>query len=160
MVITRLKFDTNVEHPKVFFKAMRWLTTDEYEIAKEQGETEDAIKAITMTVAAMDNVVAPLDVPGTRPGGKPQPRPGAAARAEPKDDDEPPAPPPRVKKEDEPPAPAPRRGRPPKAKAEEQAPQEPAEPEPEPAVRAAPRPAAASVKPSLAKMAAEWDDEA
>jgi hypothetical protein len=162
MVITRLKFDTSVEHPKLFFKPMRWLTEEEYAIAQEQGQTEDALKAITMTVAAMDGVgpAAPLEVPGTRPGaaGKPQPRAGVAARAEPKDDEEPPAPPPRIaKKEEEPPAPAPRRGRPPKAKAEESA--EPTEPEPEPAVRAAPRPAAPSAKPSLAKMAAEWDDE-
>jgi hypothetical protein len=136
-VVTRMKFDTKSEAPKIFFKAMRWLTEDEYSAAVEQGQSEDAKRAITMTVAQTDKV-EPMALEGTPPK--------AAAKAAAK-----PAPVPA--EEDEPPAPPPRRGRPPKAK------QEPVEEETvEPTVvkQAAPAPAA---KPSLAKLAAEWDDE-
>jgi len=53
-VVTRMKFDTASESPKLFFKAMRWLTDEEFAQATTQGETADAKKAITMDAAGMD----------------------------------------------------------------------------------------------------------
>ena len=136
-VVTRMKFDTKSESPKLFFKAMRWLTEEEYAAAVEQGQSEDAKRAVTMTVAQVDKV-EPMKLEGTPPkaAAKPAPAPAPAA-----DDDEPPAPPPR-------------RGRPPKAAAKPAEEEEQAEPTV--VKQAAPAPAA---KPSLAKLAAQWDDE-
>ena len=134
-LVTRMKFDTKSEAPKLHFKPMRWLTEDEYASAVEQGKTEDAKRAITMSVAQTDKV-APMQLEG---------KPPAKAAA--------PAPAPAPAEDDEPPAPAPKRGRPPKAKAEE-----PAEEEVEPTVRKEEK-AAPAAKSSLAKLAADWDDE-
>ena len=146
-VITRMKFDTKSESPKLFFKAMRWLSEEEYEAAVRQGASEDAKRAITMTVAQTDKV-EPMALEGTPPktAAKPAPPPAPAPAA--------------AAEEEEPPAPAPRRGRPPKAAAAPAPAPAPAEPEEtaEPTVvkSAAPAPAA---KPSLAQLAAQWDDE-
>jgi len=54
MVITRMKFDTQAESPKLYFKPMRWLTEDEYETVRTQALTQDAINAITLTVSQVD----------------------------------------------------------------------------------------------------------
>ena len=101
-VVTRLKFDTTSESPKLFFKTMRWLTDDEYAVCVEKGKSEDAIKAITMTVSKMDkvpSVAAPIE--GTRPGKKAAP----VAAPEEADEDEAPPPPPKAKKTAAKPAP-------------------------------------------------------
>lgn len=68
-VVTRMKFDTKSESPKLFFVTMRWLTDDEFPIATEKGKTEEAVKAVTFTVAKTDNVSAPAPVAiaGTKP---------------------------------------------------------------------------------------------
>lgn len=70
-VVTRIRFDTDVESPKLLFKGTRWLTEEEHEICQSQGTTEDATKAITMTVAKTDkveDVAAPADeLEGTAP---------------------------------------------------------------------------------------------
>ena len=151
-VVTRLKFDTKAEAPKLFFKPMRWLNEDEYAIVQEQGQTDDAKAAITMTVAQTDKVGG-LKLDGAPPrGAAPAPVPAPA-----------PAP---VAEEAEPPAPAPRRGRPPKAvvearKAAEAAKPAPEEEDVEPQVRRAdpPAPAPAPGKSRLAELAADWDDD-
>jgi len=137
-LVTRMKFDTKSEAPKLYFKPMRWLTEDEYATAVEHGQSADAKRAITMTVAQTDKV-EPMKLEGTKPTAK------AAA----------PAPAPAPEEEDEAPAPPPKRGRPAKAKVEEPAEEETAEP----VVRKEEKPAAAPGKPSLAKLAADWDDE-
>lgn len=137
-VVTRLKFDTKAENPKLFFKAMRWLTDDEYPTIKEQGASDDAIKAITMSVAKMDNVpkvAAPLE--GKRP---------AAAKAAPADDggdEEAPPPPPKTKK----------------AKAAQVA-AEPVGEADEPVVRKEEKKPSAvpAAKNNLASMVDDWDD--
>lgn len=141
-VVTRMKFDQKSESPKLFFKAMRWLTDDEYPNIKEQGKSADAIKAITMTVAKMDNVApaAPLDIPGDRPT--------KAAKAAPAAQDD----------EDEAPAPAP------KAKAKKAVVEEPvaeADDGDEPVVRKEEKkPTAVPTKKSkLSAAVADWDDE-
>lgn len=131
MVITRLKFDTKSQSPKLFFKTMRWLTDDEYEIAQKQGKTDTAVKAVTMTVAKMDNVAAPISVPGSKPKAAPK-----AA-----EDDEAPPPVPKAKA---------------KAKVVE-----PAEEAEEPVVRKEEKKpnAVPKAKSSLAAMVDDWDEE-
>jgi hypothetical protein len=93
-VITRMKFDTKVESPKLFFKAMRWLTDDEYPIIQQQGKTSTAIKAVTMSFSKPTSVAAPLALEGKRPTSKPA------------DDEEAPAPAPKAKKAKPAPLPA------------------------------------------------------
>jgi hypothetical protein len=139
-VVTRMKFDTASESPKLFFKAMRWLTDDEYPNIKEQGACDDAIKAITMSVAKMDNVSKPADpsIGGERPAAS-----KAKAEAAPETDDEAPAPPPKAK-----------------AKAKPKA--EPVAEEPEePVVRTEEKKPSAvpAAKSNLASMVDDWDDE-
>jgi len=56
MVVTELRFDTKSESPKLFFAPKKWLTDEQYAKVQEQGKTADAIEAITMTVAKVDNV--------------------------------------------------------------------------------------------------------
>ena len=146
-VVTRMKFDTKSEAPKLFFKPMRWLTEEEYATVQQQGQSEDAKRAITMTFEQTDKV-EPMALEGTppKPAAKPAsaPAPAPAAQAPATDDDEPPAPPPK-------------RGRPPKAAAAP-APADEEMAEPTVVKTAAPAPAPAG-KQSLAQLAAQWDDE-
>jgi len=90
-VVTRMRFDTKSESPKLFFKTMRYLTDDEYPICTEKGASVEAKQAVTMTVAKMDNVTMPakLGLEGRRVTAKPE------AEA---DEAEPPAPTPKAKK--------------------------------------------------------------
>jgi hypothetical protein len=60
MVVTRMKFDTQKESPKLFFKPLRWLTDDEHATAVEKGQSEDAKRAVTMTVAQTDKLDKPV----------------------------------------------------------------------------------------------------
>jgi hypothetical protein len=55
-VVTEMRFDTEAATPKITFKPVRVLDSDEHNIAIEQGKTPAAIKAITMTVSETDNV--------------------------------------------------------------------------------------------------------
>lgn len=85
MMVTRMQFDTKAEAPKLFFKPTRWLTEDEYEAAARQGQTEDATRAITMTVAKMDTAVqtpAPLMVEGSKPKAAKKPKAETVAEEE------------------------------------------------------------------------------
>ena len=131
-VITRMKFDTKSESPKLFFKAVRWLSDDEFATVEGQAETSDAKKAVTMTVAKMDNVPAKLE---GKPPAKALPKPEPV-------EEEAPAPEPKAKKAAKP-APAPV-----------------VEEVDEPEVRTAPpkKPVVAE-KSSLVNMVNEWDDE-
>jgi len=163
-LITRLKFDTKVATPKLFFKPMRWLTDDENEVCQKQGQTPDAIRAITMTVSQTDGVApaatstpAPFKPPAADEepppppprAAKPAPAPARAAAPAPApalEDDEPPAPPPS----------APRR-----RSAAAVVAAAAAAPVPEPTVRTA-APAASShaaATTSLAQTLADWGDE-
>jgi hypothetical protein len=138
-VVTRMKFDTASESPKLFFKAMRWLTDDEFAEATKQGDTAEAKKAITMDAAGMDM-------------GKPADAlKGAAPKAKA-------APAPEVEEEDEAPAPAPK----PKAKAKgAPPPEQEAEDDEEPVVKKAAGKNSGVVpgKKALADVVADWDDE-
>ena len=55
-VVTEMRFDTDSATPKIVFKAVRYLETSEFETAMEQGKTDAATRAITMTVAQADGV--------------------------------------------------------------------------------------------------------
>jgi len=90
--ITRLKFDTTVATPKLFFKPMRWLVDSEHEISKEQGTTDAALKAVTMTVAQTDKVAPAALAPGVPL--KPAKAPAPVVHDVPADDEPPPPPPP------------------------------------------------------------------
>jgi len=129
MVVTRMKFDTKAEAPKLFFKAMRWLTDEEYELATKQGATDDAAKAVVLNVATQD--------------GKPADSlKGAAPKAKA----------PVVEEEDEAPAPAPKAKAKPKAEPVEDD-EEPTVRKEEK------KPSAVPGKKSLADVVGAWDDE-
>ena len=55
-IVTRMRFDTSSESPKLFFQPMRWLTDVEYQSVVEQGNSTDAQRAVVMTVAQTDGV--------------------------------------------------------------------------------------------------------
>jgi len=55
-VVTEMRFDTASSTPKITFKPVRFLEADEITQAIEQGKTDAARKAITMTVAQADGV--------------------------------------------------------------------------------------------------------
>ena len=92
MVVTRMRFDTKAESPKLFFKAQRWLTDEEYAVALQQGTTVDAKNAVTMTVAAMDKVASPppISLVGKAPkkAEVPDAEEAAPKAAKPKDEEE------------------------------------------------------------------------
>lgn len=165
MLVTRLKFDTKSESPKLFFKPMRWLEQDEFALCQKQGATEAAIKAISSDPAQLDGA-PPAEAPVSIPGKKPTAAPAPAA-----DDDDEAPPPPAKKTRAAAPVPAPA----PAADDDDEAPPPPpkktraAAPAPaaddsdgEPVVRkaAAPAPAATpDAGSSLAATLAAWDDE-
>jgi hypothetical protein len=135
-IVTRMKFDTKAESPKLVFEAARWLTDDEYAAAQEQSTSDDAAKAVSATSAALDGVpVAPLAIEGKRP-----------------------APQPAVENEEEEAAPTPVAKKA-KAKAKPEPVEEESE-EPEVRQAAAPKPTAVPAKKSkLADIVSDWDDE-
>jgi len=136
-VVTRMKFDTKSESPKLFFKAMRWLSDDEYSTVEETSTSQEAIKAVTMTVAKTD-AVAPAMLEGTPPA-KALPKPVEVAAEE-----EEPAPPPAPKAK----------------KAAKPAPEPVVEEVDEPEVRTATaKKPTVEAKSPLADMVSEWDDE-
>jgi hypothetical protein len=61
-IVTRMRFDTASESPKLFFQPMRWLTDVEYQSITEQANSSDAQRAVVMTVAQTDGVKAPVPV--------------------------------------------------------------------------------------------------
>ena len=135
LIVTRMKFDTKAESPKLIFAPERWLTDDEYEIVQEQAKSKEAERAVSVTPAAADGVTAPapLAIEGKRPMGKMLDEDEAEAMAEVK------------------------ATKPKKAKAE---PVE-VEAEEEPEVRKAPAKVESvpTKKGKLADIVADWDDE-
>jgi hypothetical protein len=131
-----MKFDTKAESPKLFFAPTRWLTDEEYPIAVTQGDSDDAKKAVTLTVAQADGVkAAPMNIGGAAP--KPVARPA-----------------PVVEEEEAEEAPAPKAAKP-KAKAEPEAETD----EPEVRKETAKGGAVPAKKSKLADIVSDWDDE-
>jgi hypothetical protein len=134
-IVTRMKFDTKAESPKLFFAPTRWLTDEEYPIAVTQGESDEAKKAVTLTVAQADGVkAAPMNIAGAAPKAAAKPAPA-------------------VEEEDDEPAPAPKAA---KAKA---APVADADDEPEVRKETAKAAAVPAKKSKLADIVSDWDDE-
>lgn len=135
-VVTRMKFDTKAEFPKLFFKPMRWLSDDEFEVVQKQKDTPEAQRAVEMNIntEASAAKAAPLQLPGAKPTAK------AAAPAE---EEEPPAPPPKAKK----------------AKAEKAETTMAGEAEEPTVKKSVEKPTAVPVKKDLASIVADWDDE-
>ena len=71
-IVTRMKFDTQAESPKIVFAPVRWLTDAEYETAQNQANSKDAEKAVAVTPAFADGVAspAPLALSGKAPSTK------------------------------------------------------------------------------------------
>lgn len=65
-VLTEMRFDENAETPKLFFKPVRPLTEEELQAAVAVKDSEDAIKAITLTVAQTDGVQKKDSAAGTK----------------------------------------------------------------------------------------------
>jgi hypothetical protein len=162
MLVTRMKFDTSgeVEGQKVIFKAMRWLEQDEFAAVEVLAESDDAEKAVTMTVAKIDKVDDAVG--GKRPVKKDEdeaPAPKTRAKAKPKaqeeEEEEAPAPKTRAKAkpvpadEDDEPAPAA------KSKAKPAPADEDDEP---PAVRKTAKKDAPAPAADLASVVDGWDD--
>jgi len=88
MVITRIKFDTKAEHPKLFFKPQGWLNEEQFNVVQEKGKSPEAIKAITLTVSQQDGVkseasVAEQEEFAPAPAAKPAAAKKTKAAAEP-----------------------------------------------------------------------------
>ena len=142
-IITRMKFDTKAESPKLFFTPVRWLEDAEYETVMTQADSDDAKRAVVMTVAQADGVKAPpMAIPGkptqarAAPKAEPEPAPEAAPEFE----------------ADE--APPPKPAKAPKTKPV-------ASEDDEPEVRKAPskETAVPAKKSKLADIVSDWDDE-
>jgi hypothetical protein len=140
-VVTRMKFDTASESPKLVFKAMRWLTDDEFAEATKQGETPEAKKAVIMDAAGID-----MGKPADALKGK-APTKAAPAPVVEEDEEEAVVPVPKAKVAKAKPAPV----------VEEDAEEE----EEAPVVKkaAAPKPTVVPGKKALADVVADWDDE-
>lgn len=83
-VVTEMRFDTDSATPKLTFKAVRVLEKDEALRAFEQGKTEAARRAVTMTVSEVDNTKAPkLEAPKQEAPKQEAPKEEPAEVAEP-----------------------------------------------------------------------------
>jgi hypothetical protein len=79
-VLTQMYFDENAETPKLFFKAVRPLNEDELKEVVAIKDSDDAIKAITLTVSQVDGVKGEAEKPKAEPKvEKPKAQPKAAA---------------------------------------------------------------------------------
>lgn len=146
-IVTRMKFDTKSESPKLFFAPTRWLTDGEYETIKEQSESEDAENAVNRSVDQTDTEApAPLAIAG-KPPAKAKPAPAPVVEEE---EVEAPAP---VAK------PAAKRAKPAPAPVVVEEEDEDVAPEPEVRKVASRATAVPAAKASLADIVSDWDDE-
>ena len=100
-VVTEMRFDTDSSTPKITFKPIRVLDSHEHQRVVDQGLTDAAIKAITMTVAEVDSAKAAK--PSVKVEHKPEPK--VEPKAEVVQEEAAPAPVKRsIKKEEEVPA--------------------------------------------------------
>lgn len=60
-VVTELRFDIKSPVPKLFFRPIREVKEDEYEIVERLMESEEATRAVSMTVAQADGVQKEAD---------------------------------------------------------------------------------------------------
>ncbi len=138
-VVTRMRFDTKAENPKLFFSAVRYVTDEEFATIQTQAKSDDALKAIEMSFSQTASK-PPADA---LQGKKPQ------LAAPVLDEEEEEDPPPKQAKTARKAKPAPA----PVVEEEDES--------PEPPVRksAAKETAVPAKKSSLASIVADWDDE-
>lgn len=77
-VVTEMRFDTDSATPKLTFKPIKVLDPADHKIVIEQGKSDSAIKAITMTVAEVDGakqIAAPVSKPKAETIVEPIPEP-------------------------------------------------------------------------------------
>jgi hypothetical protein len=175
MLVTRIKFDTSAESPKLWFKPMRWLTDDEFTQVEAFAASDETRNAVEVTFGRAEGAGAPPALEGKKPTGKTKPaadededppaKPKPAAKktaaktkpaAQDDDDDAPPAktkatkPPADEDDDDAPPA---------KTKATKPAAQDDDDDDTPPTTRkAAPAAPAAGAKKDAAALVDEWDD--
>lgn len=78
-VVTEMRFDTASSTPKITFKPVRFLESNEIAVAIEQGKSESAMRAITMVVPKPKTDATPkLEAPAP----KAEPAPKAQAKVE------------------------------------------------------------------------------
>lgn len=87
-VVTEMRFDTNSSTPKITFKPVRYLESDEIASAIKQGKSPEAIKAITVTFAKVDKDAPKLEAPAPAPApeakaAEPEPTKRTAKKEEP-----------------------------------------------------------------------------
>lgn len=76
---TEMRFDTDSDTAKLFFKPLKFLSKDQWEVAKRQGETPAAKKAIEMSVAKASSDAPKLSAPKPAPKAEaPQAEPEVA----------------------------------------------------------------------------------
>jgi hypothetical protein len=63
-IVTQVSLDTDSDTPKLLFSPVRHITQEEWEVAKEAGDSAEAKNAVTMTVAQSDGVKKPLVLAG------------------------------------------------------------------------------------------------
>ena len=76
-VVTEMRFDTSSATPKLTFRAVRPLSVEELAESKAQGDSADALAAVTQTVQQVDG-----DAPKPSPFIEPTPAPKPAAKTE------------------------------------------------------------------------------
>lgn len=111
MVVTRIKFDTAESHPKMFFKTMRYLSDDEFEVVEGQAKTTDAHDAVLLNLGDVTAAPAAKQLAASAPVAKeeeeapaPKPKTKAKAKAVEPEEEEAPAVEPTVRKAAEAPA--------------------------------------------------------
>jgi hypothetical protein len=62
-----MRFDENSDTAKLFFKPLKFLSREEWDSAKRQGDTPAAKNAIQMTVSQTDGVKPKLEAPKAAP---------------------------------------------------------------------------------------------
>jgi hypothetical protein len=67
-----MRFDTASSTPKITFKPVRFLETNEISTAIDQGKSTEAIKAITMTVAKPKDDTPALEAPAKSKSADPE----------------------------------------------------------------------------------------
>lgn len=150
-VITRMKFDTKEESPKLFFKTMRWLEDEEFEMVGAQCTAENATKAIeapTYGNAGTKQLAAPKDDDGEEFETKKK----APA---PTDDEDAPPPPPAKKKA----APADDEDAPPPPPAKKKKAAEPEDEVPEPTKKKSSEAPAPAARKNLGALVSDWDTD-
>lgn len=144
-VITRMKFDTKEESPKLFFKTMRWLEDEEFEMVDVQCKAENATKAIetpTYGNSGTKQLAAPkAKAEDDEEEFETKKLPPKEKAPPPSDDEDAPAPPPQTKKSK--PAPA----------------TEPDEPPPEPTKKKSTSAPAPAERKALGALVSDWDTD-